>query len=101
MKLRVEMMKKTNPLKAQLKEKKAHLNSIAIADKADMKAINKTIDEMGALKIEMMKIHAQMRQNVRALLNDDQRVVFDSKAGSMKGHGMKGHGSKQGRPCMK
>ncbi|MCK5856103.1 MAG: Spy/CpxP family protein refolding chaperone [Bacteroidales bacterium] len=90
--LRLEMMKKINPLKAQIKEKRAHLNTLSIVEKPDMKAINKTIDEIGALRIEMMKIHAQMRQDVRAVLTEDQRVIFDSKAGRMMGKGMKGHG---------
>jgi Spy/CpxP family protein refolding chaperone len=98
--LRLEMMKETNPLKAQMKEKKAHLNTLAIAEKADMKAIEKTIDEMGAIRVQMMKAHAKMRQDVRAILTDDQRVIFDSKAGSMMSHGKKGHhGPKSGAPC--
>jgi Spy/CpxP family protein refolding chaperone len=102
--LRIEMMKQLNPLRAELKEKMAHLNTLSIAEKPDMKAINTTIDEIGALKTKMMKIHAKFRQDVRALLTDDQRVIFDSKAGKMMGHGMKGHhgsgkGPGKGMPC--
>jgi len=98
--LRLETMKETTPLKAQMKEKKAHLNTLAIAEKADMKAIEKTIDEMGAIRVQMMKAHAKMRQGVRAILTDDQRVIFDSKAGKMMSHGKKGHhGPKSGPPC--
>lgn len=98
--LRLEMMKQVTPLKAQLKEKMAHLNTLSIAEKPDMKAINTTIDEIGALKVQMMKIHAKFRQDMRALLTADQRIIFDSKAGKRMGHGMKGHhGSKSGGPC--
>jgi len=105
--LRMQMTKETTPIKAQIREKKAHLNTLSIAEKPDMKAINKTIDEIGALQVKIMKAHAKMRQDIRALLTDEQKVVFDSKAGNMKGHGAKGYGtkgyhhSKQGRPCIK
>jgi len=98
--LRIEMMKQITPLKAQMKEKMAHLNTLSIAEKPDMKAINSTIDEIGDLRVQMMKIHAKFRQDVRALLTAEQRVMFDSKAGSMMGHGKKGHhGSGKGMPC--
>ncbi len=101
--LRVEMMKKTNPLQAQIKEKQAHLNTLSIAASPDMKAINKTVEEIGDLRTQIMKIRMQFRQDVRALLTADQRVIFDSKAGKMMGHGMKGHhgqgGPGKGMPC--
>ncbi len=90
--LRTEMLKQINPIKAEMREKRAHLQTLSIAEKVDMAAINKTIDEIGALKTKIMKIHAKFRQDFRALLTDDQRVVFDSKAGGMMGQGMKGHG---------
>ena len=90
--LRLEMLKQLNPIKAKMREKQAHLQSLSIAEKPDMAAINKTIDEIGALKIQMMKIHAKFRQDMRTLLTEDQRVIFDSKAGMRMGKGMKGHG---------
>jgi len=101
--LRMEMLKQVNPLKAEIREKQAHLQTLSISEKPDMNAINKTIDEIGALKTKMMKIHAKFRQDVRALLTDEQRVVFDSKAGmmgkAMKGHHGPHHGPHQGAPC--
>jgi len=95
--LRIEMMKQITPLQAELQELKAHLQTLSIAEEADMKAINKTIDKISALQGKIMKIHAKFRQDVRSVLNDKQRVVFDSKAGQMmKGH--KGyHGSKKAK----
>jgi Spy/CpxP family protein refolding chaperone len=98
--LRMEMMKKITPMKAELQELKAHLHTLSIAEKVDMEAINKTIDRMGAIRTKMMMIRAKFQQDVRAVLNEEQRIIFDSKADNMMGHGMKGHhGSKQGKPC--
>ncbi len=98
--LRTSMLKQTNPIRAEIREKKAHLQTLSINEKPDMAAINKTIDEIGALKTKMMKIRAKFRQDVRALLTDEQRVIFDSKAGNRMGHGMKGQrGPKQGQAC--
>ncbi len=64
-------------LRNQVKEKKARYNSLMVADKADMKAINQVIDELGALKIQMMKQRAQHIQNIRGMLNEEQRLKFD------------------------
>ncbi len=75
---RLEMMKEVTPLKAQIKEKKAHLQVLSIAEEPDMKAINATIDEISKLQAKLMKTMAQFRQNVRAILTVDQRIVFDN-----------------------
>lgn len=85
--LRIDMMKQITPMKAELQELKAHLRTLSIAEKVDMEMIDKTIDKIGSLQTKMMKIHAKFRQEVRSILNDKQRVVFDS----MSGHMMRGH----------
>ncbi len=82
---KITHLKEVNLTKAQLNEKYAHLRTLQLAEKPDNKEINKTIDEISNLKAEMMKKHETYRQNVRALLNEKQRVIFDSKACS--GHG--------------
>ena len=65
----------------QLEEKNARLQTLRTADKADMNAINKTIDEIGALKIQMMKERENHLQQVRAQLTENQRLQFDMKHG--------------------
>lgn len=82
--LRIEMLKKVNPLKAQIKEKRAHIETLSLADQADMKAINKSIDELTQLQAQLMKIMAKFRQDVRAILTPDQRAVYDSRVRQMK-----------------
>jgi len=89
-KLRTENMKAMLPLKNSLMEKKAHLNTLSTSESVDMKAINKQIDEISKIKAKMMKQKAKMRQDVRALLTDDQRIYFDMHSGQKMGKG-KGH----------
>lgn len=71
-------------LKNQLNEKDARLQTLRTADKADMNEINKTIDEIGLIKTQMMKERENHRQQVRAQLTDNQKVQFDMSQG--KGH---------------
>ncbi len=71
--------KETTQIKNQMNEKQAHLKTLQGADKADMAAINKTIDEISGLKADLMKKCAATKQSIRELLNDKQKVAFDAK----------------------
>ncbi|MDD5572129.1 MAG: periplasmic heavy metal sensor [Bacteroidales bacterium] len=75
--LKVAKMKETLPIKNQLGEKKAHLRTLSTSAKPDMIEINKTIDEIGALHTQLMKKNAAHQQEVRKILTDDQRIIFD------------------------
>lgn len=77
------------PLTNQLREKEAHLQTLQTAGQVDMKAVDQTIDEMGALRIQIAKKRAASRQDIRKLLTDEQRVVFDSRKASFMDHGMR------------
>jgi Spy/CpxP family protein refolding chaperone len=76
--LKTAAMKESLALRTELKEKRAHLNTLAIADKVDQKAIDNEIEAIGKLQTKLMKIHAKLRQDIRAILNDEQRVYFDT-----------------------
>lgn len=76
-KIHIETTRKILPIDAQIREKEAHLQTLAIADKADLKAMDAVIDEISDLKGTIMKAHNAARQEVRRLLNDDQRTCFD------------------------
>ena len=93
--IRIKGMKANQALKNQLMEKKAHLNTLSTADKADMKAINKQIDEISVLQASMQKVRAQNKQEIRSLLTDDQRVIFDARRGHSS-HRKGGHGTNGG-----
>lgn len=102
--LKQKMMKEMLPLKNQIAEKKAHLNTISTGDNVDMTAVNKTIDELFALKAEIAKKQNQFKQDVRKLLNDEQKVMFDmhQAKGENDGNGMGcGQNSGNGPACGK
>ncbi|NOZ46232.1 MAG: periplasmic heavy metal sensor [Chlorobi bacterium] len=98
--LKTDQMKQMLQFSNRLNELKARQQTLTTADKADMKAINANIDEITALKNKMMKQKAKHIQDVRALLTDEQRVIFDSHSQmGERGDGFKnGHkkGNKQG-----
>ena len=76
--LRTDHLKAILPMRNELAEMNARLQTLSTADNADMSQINGLIEEMGALKMQMMKAGVAHRQEIRKLLTDEQRVVFDS-----------------------
>ncbi len=81
--MRTAHMKEMMPLKNELKEREAHLQTLQTADKPNMNEIYAEIDKIGALKTNLAKKHADFRQEVRKILTDDQRVYFDMHANQM------------------
>lgn len=79
----------------QLAEKSVQLQTLRTADKPDIGAINKVIDQMSAIRTSMQKSREQHFQDVRTLLTDDQRVYFDN-AVNRAGNGL-GYGRGNGR----
>lgn len=94
--LRLANQKQTLPLKNQLGEKQAKLKTLTTSEKVDMKGVNKLIEEIGGLKIQMAKLKAATHQKVRAELTEEQRLFLDTHAGRGKGHG-KGRRMHHGR----
>lgn len=103
--LHQKMMKELLPIKNQIAEKKAHLKTISTGDNVDLVAVNKTIDELYALKAEIEKKKQAFKQDVRKLLNDEQKLMFDMHQAKGDGmgcgqeQGMKCHGKSMGKSC--
>jgi Spy/CpxP family protein refolding chaperone len=76
--LRTEHMKAVQPMRNQIGEKKARLRTLTTSDKVNMSEVDRVIEDIGKIKTEMMKLMAQHRQEIRRLLNDEQRVFFDA-----------------------
>lgn len=76
--LKTKHMKEVLPLRNQIGEKKAHLQTISTGDKVDLDKVNKTIEEISSIKLSMAKMRAAHKQQIRQVLTEDQRVVFDS-----------------------
>jgi Spy/CpxP family protein refolding chaperone len=68
--------KETVVIKNQIAEKKAHLRTLMSMEKPDMNDINKTVDEMQALKSEVMKKELAAKIETRNLLTEEQRAMM-------------------------
>jgi len=83
--LRTKHLKEVTPLRNELNEKRARLQTLESAEKIDINAINKTIDEIAQLRANIMKKGAAHRAEVSSILTDDQRAVFNSRRGGRMG----------------
>lgn len=96
--LQLAHQKKVLPIKNAIAEKKAKLRTLETADNADMKAINALIDDISNQRSQLMKERANMQQDIRKMLTDEQRIIFDSHQGFGRGRGQgAGRGYCQGR----
>ncbi len=87
----IATQKKLQPLKNELGEAEAHQKTLVTSEKSDLAAINKNIEQIGALRIEIAKIQIKNRMEMRAQLNDEQRLKFDNFNPKMRdGKGPKG-----------
>ncbi|MCF8297230.1 MAG: Spy/CpxP family protein refolding chaperone [Saprospiraceae bacterium] len=94
--LRLKQMKAILPLKNEITEKQAHLKTLTTKEKVDMNAVNTTIDEITVVKAKMMKLKAAHQQEIRNLLTEEQRLIFDTRPARFgKGQGF-GHGQGRG-----
>ena len=69
--------KQLQPLRNELGELKARQKTLMTAEAPGTDAINKNIEKMGAVKVEIEKIQAQQRLEMRTQLTDEQRMRFD------------------------
>lgn len=88
--MRTANMKKMMPLRNELSEKQAHLKTVSAGDNVNMSEVNKTLEEISAIKLKIAKNRAAQRQEIRKILTDDQKVYFDMHAGNKMKKGMKG-----------
>jgi Spy/CpxP family protein refolding chaperone len=103
--MRVKHMEQMLPMRNQRQEQRAKLQTLRTAKNIDMKAINSLIDEMADLKANQMKTGEVHRQEIRALLTDEQRILFDSfsgkRHGNGRGYGMAGRFNGQGNSAQR
>ena len=67
------------PLQNQMGEQMARLRTLRTSDEVDMEAINAVTEDLGDIRVEMMKKRLASEQKIRALLTEEQRIVFDSR----------------------
>ena len=76
-KIREETKKKNQPLRTEIKSLRKKHNEIIKEEKADMNAINNNLEAISDKVLEIAKNRAQMHQDIRALLDADQRKWYD------------------------
>lgn len=95
---RLEMQKQLQPIQNELGEAEAHQKTLMSAEKPDLAAINKNIEKIGSLRVEMAKIRAKNRLDMRAQLTEEQRLKMDAMKDKVKaGNGMRDLREMQGR----
>ncbi len=80
----LSLQKQLQPLRNEIGEAEAHQKTLVTAEKPDMGAIDKNIEKIGALRIEMAKIQTKNRLEMRAQLTEEQRQKFDLFRGKMR-----------------
>ena len=96
--IKLDCEKAIQPLRNELKERNAKLQTAQTAARPDMTAVYKMIDDMVAIKANIEKKEAAMHQDIRKLLTDDQRVAYDTNVfKDDKGKGGKSKGKAKGK----
>jgi|GEM_PF-505591 len=80
-KLRTAHLKKAELTRAEIGEKEARLNTLRLADEPDVKAIDRTIDDISKLRGDLMKEREAQQREIRNLLTDDQKAMYDARPG--------------------
>lgn len=86
----MDLHKKIQPLRNELGEAEAHQKTLVTAEKTDMGAINKNIEKIGGIRVEIAKLETKHHLDMRAQLTDEQKLKFDMMKGMMKNQGPKG-----------
>ena len=78
-KVELKQIEAMTPLKNQMKEKRARLNTIVTTMPVDLKGAELMADEIGKITASMIKVNIKTDQEIRALLTPDQQVLFDAR----------------------
>ncbi|MBN2565389.1 MAG: hypothetical protein JXB46_06730 [Candidatus Eisenbacteria bacterium] len=62
----------------------------------DFNAIEKTMTEVSDIRLKLAKLHLNIQKEIRPLLDDDQKVLFDRGLGRMMGGDMWARGGRAG-----
>jgi len=76
-------LKKTQPLKDELAINKAKINALIKKDNPDMKEIVSLVEANGKIITQMQVQVIDSKIKVRALLDDEQKIAFDTHSGQM------------------
>lgn len=92
-KLQLALTEKNLPLLNDLNVMRAEMQALRTGDKQNLKDISNLIDDMSATQAQIRKNAAKHQLAVRALLTDDQKVMFDARQGNRGNRGNRSFGS--------
>lgn len=78
-KLNLENDKQNLPVENNIAELEAKMRSVTTGDNASYEQASKLIDEISGLRAKVMKNNIRTHLEIRKLLNDEQKVIFDRK----------------------
>lgn len=81
---RVELSNRLDVLQVEMQD------LVAAKGEPDFKAIEKKMEDISAVRLDLSKLRLRIHQDVRPLLTDDQKTLFDSRLGLGMMHGMRG-----------
>ena len=102
--MRLKMQQEMLPIRNKIGENRAKLRTLSTVENADLKAINKVIDNNSQLTANLAKLGAANRQAVRNLLTEEQRIMFDSRdfrRGDKRVQGQRGQRGERGQRSTK
>ncbi len=82
---RLELVKQEQPVTNKLNELNAQMRTLTTGKSIDLKKVDKLIDEKSALQLELARLHANHRQEVRSQLSDEEKIWFDNRPMNRKG----------------
>lgn len=85
-KLRLEHQKEILPIQTKIKTARLEMQTLKL-DQADQNSIEKKIEEIGKLRIELQKKRYAHHLAVREILTDEQKAIFDSLPKKVGRHG--------------
>lgn len=100
--LRMDHLKRMTTLRNQMQEKRARLQTLTTGDNYNQSEVDQVIEQMGDIRIQMMKKRTSHQQEVRSQLTEEQQVLFDAKKGRRMGpkmghqRGHRGQGMRSG-----
>ncbi len=76
-KLQLSISSDVLPIENDIKEKEAKLNSLTTVKNPEINAIYKVVDDIAVLKVKIAKLQIAHDLDIRKLLTDEQRLIFD------------------------
>lgn len=76
--IRLSAQENVLALENQIRERKSRLNTLSTGETIDAKAAHSTIEEISNLESDLQKLRWNSRMEIRKLLTNEQKVLFDT-----------------------